>query len=207
MLRNAFTIAVPFLAMLQPALAATEMGTFEPVQAFAPASVVFDDPHGKGFSWEKALPCGANRAAVTLKFDRAYLGVHDLPVAKVWLHTVQAGNVPEQWIAAVVKAPTDAYKMNALEWLEKDTASGNDGPGYAPADLNSPLQINFAWTSDGVVSVNFGGEFAKQITTSTPIDRIGLAVSWAKFEFISLQVGRAGAPEPTCATETVAHLY
>lgn len=199
---TAFTKAVLLLAMSQPASAATEMGAFEPIPAFAPASVIFDDPNGKGFVWEKTLPCGANRAAVTLKFDRAYVGAHDLPVAKVWLHTVQAGSLPEQWIAAVVKAPTDTYRLNALEWLEKDTTSGNDGPGYLPADLTRPLQIDFAWTPDGVVSVNFGGEMVKRITTNSSIDKIGLAVSWAKFEFISLKVGRAGAPEQACATET-----
>lgn len=200
--RTAFTKAVLLLAISQPAWAATEMGTFEPVQAFAPASVIFDDPTGKGFVWDKTLPCGANRATVTLKFDKAYSNAHKLPVAKVWLHTMQTGSEPEQWIAAVVKAPTDTYRLNALEWLEKDTDSENDGPGYVPADLTSPLQIDLAWAPDGVVSVNFGGEFVKRIETSGSIDKIGLAVSWAKFEFISLKVGRSGAPQQACATQT-----
>jgi hypothetical protein len=188
--------------MSQPVSAATEAGTFEPIQAFAPASVIFDDPTGKGFVWDKALPCGVNRATVTLKFHKAYVNEHKLPVAKVWLHTAQTRSDPEQWIAAAVKAPTDTYRLNALEWLEKDTDSENDGPGYAPADLTSPLQIEFAWTPDGVVSVNFGGEFVKHIRTSGSIDKIGLAVSWAKFEFVSLKVGRAGAPQQACATQT-----
>lgn len=206
--RTAFTIAMSLLAISQPAPAVADMGAFEPVQTFAPTSVIFDDPQGKGFTWEKTLPCGTNRATVTLKFDRAYLGPKEWPVAKVWLHSVKTESIPEQWIAAVVKAPTDTYKLNALVWLEKDTASGNDGPGYAPADLSSPLQIDFAWTPDGVVSVSFGGEIVKRITTSTTIDRIGLAVSWAKFEFISLKVGRSGASEPACATDALlAHLY
>jgi hypothetical protein len=207
MLRSIFLVTLSLLAFAERSSASTEVTAFESVQGFAPSSVNFDDPRGKGFNWDKSLPCGANHATVTVKFKRAYPSGDNMPVAKVWLHSAKTEDVPEQWIAAVLKAPTDTYKLNAMEWLEKLEGSVVEGPGYAPADLNIPLQIDFAWTSDGVVSVNFGGDIVKHVTTKTPITDIGLSVSWAKFEFISLKVGRTGAPDPACASiALLAHL-
>src|SRR5215469_8719625 len=109
------------LASTSQAYAGPEATPFDPVQDFAPQSLKFDDPQGKGFTWDKSLPCGANRATVLVKFDHAYpssKGMH-LPVAKIWLHTGTPGDSSEQWIAAVLKGPTDRYKLNAQAWLEK----------------------------------------------------------------------------------------
>jgi hypothetical protein len=205
--RRVFAVGLGLFAFSEQASATAQMSAFDPTQGFAPTLVNFDDPSGKGFTWEKSLPCGANRATVTVRFKRAYQSGTIMPVAKVWLHSGKSGDPSEQWIAAVLKAPTDTYKLDAMEWLEKVVGSQSEGPGYAPANLSGPLQIDFAWTSDGVVSVNFGGEFVKYIKTNEPISDIGLSVSWAKFEFIGLKVGRAGAPDPACASKTLlAHL-
>jgi hypothetical protein len=102
-------------------------------------------------------------------------------------------------VAAVVKAPTDAFNLNAMVWVEKVTGQQSDGQGVAPADLSTPMQIDLAWTPDGDVTVNFGGEFQKRMPVGKPVARIELAVSWAKFEFVKLNVGHAGPPSPECA--------
>lgn len=181
--------------------------SFDPIEGFAPQSVSFDDRPGKGFEWNKPLPCGANRATVTVKFDKAYArnSAGQAPVAKVWLHSGQPGETSEQWIAAVLKAPTDTWKLNALAWLEKVTGTASESAGgYMPADLNRPLRIDFAWTNEGVVSVSFGGEFLKQAVANKPITGIGFGGSWAKFDFIDLRVGRTGTPDAACQKRTVA---
>jgi hypothetical protein len=200
MLISKFVIAMSALAFSGQANSAEKSPSFDPFQAFAPQSVNFDDQHGKGFDWDKQLPCGANRATVTVKFIKAYPSekyLH-LPVAKIWLHSGTPGGASEQWIAAVLQAPTDIYQLNAQAWLEKATQSTTEGPGIAPADLSHPVQVDFAWTSDGVVTVNFGGEYLKHVTSDKPITGIGLGGSWAKFEFINLKVGHSGAPDPAC---------
>ena len=199
MLRRTSVLGLLLVGCAGNAIASGEMAPFDPIPGFAPASVSFDDEQGKGFEWNKELPCGANRATVTVKFDKAYAG-SQLPVAKVWLHSGALGDASEQWIAATIKAPTDPYKLNAEAWLSIDTHSGSDGPGFAPAELDRPLQIDFAWTPDGVVSVNFGGDYVKHVSTNKPITGIGLGGSWAKFEFLNFKVGRSGAPDPLCST-------
>ena len=79
-----------------------------------------------------------------------------------------------------------------------DADSG--GQGYAPADLNAPMQIDLAWTPNGDVTVNFAGEYEKQMSMGKPVAGIEVAVAWAKFEFIDLKVGHAGPPNPACAS-------
>src|SRR4051812_8186953 len=88
---------------------ATVTGTpFDQAPSFAPQSIKLDDPFGKGFHWNKRLPCGANRATVTVKFNKSYPNeTGEAPLAKVWLHSGEAGDSSEQWAAAVLKAPTD----------------------------------------------------------------------------------------------------
>jgi hypothetical protein len=205
MLLSKIAIAMSAFAITGQTSPAGNLAPFDPVQGFAPQFVNFDDPHGKGFDWDKALPCGANRATVTVKFVRAYPAEKNLrlPVAKIWLHSGTPGDASEQFIAAVLKAPTDTYQLNALAWLEKVTVSASEGPGYAPADLSRPVLIDLAWTPDGVVTVNFGGEYSKHVTADKPITRIGISGSWAKFAFINLKVGHSGAPDPACNEHTI----
>jgi hypothetical protein len=176
------------------------MAPFDPVQGFAPRSVKFDDRLGKGFDWRKDLPCGANRATVTVKFEKSYPSDRglEIPVAKVWLRTKGESDDTVQWIAAVLKGPTDTYQLNAMAWLEKVYPGAHEGPGMAPADLSHPTQIDFAWTPDGVVTVNFGGEYVKHVKADQPITAIGLTGSWSKAEFVDFRVGRSGAPDPLC---------
>ncbi len=201
MLRWTLVVGLSLLSCAGSAIASNEMAQFDPVQGFAPASVSFDDRLGKGFQWNKELPCGANRATVTVKFVRAYSNdMGQMSVAKVWLHSGNPGDISEQWIAATIKAPTDLHKLNAAVWLSKVSQSESLGPGYAPADLNKTMQVDFAWTSNGVVGVDFGGEYVAHVTTDKPITGIGLGGSWAKFEFINFEVGRSGTPDPACAT-------
>lgn len=203
MVRKTIVIALSVLTGASGARASVDMGPFDPVQDFAPPSIIFDDPQGQSFTWDKQLPCGANRATVTVKFDAAYHSDKWAPVAKVVLYPPHDGGeagVSFPVIAAVVMAPTDPHKLNATVWLEKDIDSQSQGPGTAPEDLNAPLQINLAWTPGGLVRVNFGGEFDKGMMFSRPINRIQLSVAWAKFEFIGLKVGHAGPPDPACAT-------
>ena len=182
--------------------------SFDQIHDFAPRSVSFDDRPGKGFEWTKRLPCGANRATVTVKFEKTYSGPtgRQMPVGKIWLHSGEKDEPSEQWIAAVLKAPTDSWKLDALTWLEKvtDTKSESAG-GYAPADLTRPLQITFAWTRDGVIDVDFGGEFVKRVVTDKPITSIGLGGSWSKFEFVDLKVGREGPPDAACDAPRIAN--
>jgi hypothetical protein len=180
--------------------AAATAADFNSVDGFAPSFIKADDPVGKGFNWTKNLPCGANHATLQVRFKATYPSGEHMPVAKVWLHSPKTDVAPEQWIAAVLKAPTDPYKLNAMEWLEKVEDSAGQGPGFAPADLNSPVQLDFGWSPDGVVTVNFGDGIVKYVTATSPITELGLSVSWAKFEFISMKVGRTGAQDPACAT-------
>lgn len=200
MLRSNTVLSLVLLACTAPSYAGVEMPPFDPVAGFAPRAVNFDDQQGKGFSWNKNLPCGANRASVTVKFDKAYHSAKGInqPVAKIWLHAGQPGDVSEQFISAVVKGPTDAYGLNAQAWLEKATRTGNDGPGFAPADLDKPMRFDLAWTPDGVVTVSFNGEYQKHITADKPINSIGLGGSWSKFEFVDFQVGHSGPPALGC---------
>ena len=200
MLLSKIAIAMSAFAITGQENPAGNLTPFNPVRGFAPQLVNFDDQHGKGFDWDKTLPCGANRATVTVKFVRAYPSEKglQLPVAKIWLHSGTPGDASEQFIAAVLKAPTDTYQLNAQAWLEKVTVSASEGPGYAPADLSRPVQIDFAWTPSGVVTVNFDGEYSKHITADKPITRIGISGSWAKFEFVNFQVGHSGPPDPAC---------
>ena len=204
MLLSKFVVALTALASAGAPDTATP---FKSTPDFAPKSVKLDDRHGMGFHWNKKLPCGANRATVTVKFDAAYTSVRtaDAPVAKVWLHS-ETGDASEQWAGAAFKAPTDRWKLNAVSWLEKVTGSKTEGPGYVPADLSRPVQIDLAWTADGVVSVDFGGEFVKKVTLDKPVTEIGVGGSWAKFEFIDLKVGRVGAPDPACERPNVAQI-
>src|ERR1700733_14752112 len=112
--RGVVAAALGLFVFTERASATTPMSAFDPIQGFAPPSVNFDDPNGKGFTWKKILPCGANRATVTVRFKRAYQSDRNMPVAKVWLHSGKTGDPSEQWIAAVLKAPTDTYKLNAM---------------------------------------------------------------------------------------------
>ncbi len=48
------------LLVLPFAEPANSVAPFDSVHGFAPATVKFDDLHGKGFAWNKPLPCGAN---------------------------------------------------------------------------------------------------------------------------------------------------
>ncbi len=153
--------------------------------------------------WSKELPCGANHASVTLTFRRAYPADSNLPVAKVWLHGEKNGDVPEQWIAAAFSAPTDAFKLNSIEWLEKVEGSVGEGPGYAPADLSKPVRIGLDWTADGLVTVNFGDDVVKHITTTAKITEIGLSVAGAKFEFSNLKVDHLGPSDSACPSNPV----
>jgi hypothetical protein len=163
-----------------------------------PAKISFDDQLGKGLEWSRELPCGANHASVTLTFRRTYPADSNLPVAKVWLHGEANGDIPEQWVAAAFSAPTDAHKLNSIEWLEKVEGSVGTGPGYAPADLSKAVRIDLNWTPDGLVTVNFGDDVVKHITTTAKITEIGLSVSGAKFEFTNLKVDRLGASDSAC---------
>jgi hypothetical protein len=178
------------------------------VPRFAPPIVSFDDHKGKGYEWNKRLPCGANRATVSVKFHKAYLNPKgSAPVAKVWLHSGSSSDASEQWISAVLKAPTDTWKLNGMAWLEKVDANNisETAGGYGPADLNKPMQIDFAWTRDGAVTVKFGDEFVKRAKSDKTITSMGLGGSWSKFEFISAQVGRAGDPDPACGIGAIAN--
>ncbi len=196
-------IALLLLGCAGTALADDGLAPFEPIPGFAPRSVVFDDSRGKSDMWAKALPCSANRATVTVKFDKAYHSDKWAPVAKVRLSPLNPNAVTEATsptLAAVVKAPTDAFGLNAWVWIEKVMGANSDGQGYAPADLNTPMQIDFAWTPQGDVIINFGGEYEKHMSIGKPVASIEMAVSWAKFEFIDLKVGHAGPPNPACAS-------
>jgi hypothetical protein len=203
MLRRTWVFALLVLGCAGKALADDEMAPFDPVPDFAPRSIVFDDSRGKSDMWAKALPCSANRATVTVKFDKAYHSDKWAPVAKVRLSPLKPDAVAEATsptLAAVVKAPTDAFRLNAWIWIEKVLGANSDGQGYAPADLNKPMQIDLAWTPTGDVTINFGGEYEKQMSIGKPVASIEMAVSWAKFEFIDLKVGHAGPPNPVCAS-------
>lgn len=180
---------------------------FDPLPNFAPAAVRFNDTEGKGFEWNKNLPCGTNRATVTVKFQQAYASSKGTaPVAKVWLHSGEAGDPSEQWISAVLKAPTDSWKLNGMAWLEKVDASNKSetAGGYGPADLNKPVQLDFTWARDGAITVKFGDEFVKRAKSDKPITSIGLGGSWSKFEFINVKVGRSGDPDPACGIGAIA---
>jgi hypothetical protein len=202
MLRIQLLVALS-LAVATPGTALAQESGIGSAETFAPRDIVGDDPVGKGFNWNKTLPCGVNHATLTLRFKGAYPSGDHMPVAKVWLHSAKTGSAPEQWIAAVLKAPTDVHNLNALEWLERVEGSVGQGPGLAPADLNGAVQLEFSWTSDGTVSVDFGDNILKHVTANAPLTDIGLSVSWAKFEFIGMKVGRVGAPDPKCSTNTL----
>ena len=205
-MRRALTIGLLLLVFADNAKGGDEMAPFDPVSGFAPPFIVIDDSSGTTSGiWAKDLPCSANRASVTVKFDKAYQSTnnHWMPVAKVILGPQTRNDVadsPRTVAAAVVKAPTDAFGLTASVWLEKDTGPQSVGPGIAPADLHSPMQINIAWTPTGEVSANFGGEFHERVSLGKPISEIAVSVSWAKFEFINLTVGHAGPPNPACAS-------
>jgi hypothetical protein len=173
-----------------------------PGQKTAAAVIRFDDKLGKGLDWSKSLPCGSNHASVTLNFKRAYSNESNMPVAKIWLHAAKTVNSPETWIAAAFSAPTDVHKLNAIEWLEKVQGSDSEGPGYAPADLNGPLHIDLSWNKAGVVSVSFGDNIVKHVTSESPITEIGLSVSWANFEFSDLKIERVGKEDIACSNAT-----
>jgi hypothetical protein len=183
--------------------ASAEEADFNSSQGFAPPYINANDPVGKGFNWSKNLPCGANHATLSVRFKGAYPSGDHMPVAKVWLHSAKTDDAPEQWIAAVLKAPTDIHNLNALEWLEKVEGSTGQGPGLAPADLDSTVQLDFVWTSDNIVTVDFGDNIVKHVKATSPLTDIGLSVSWAKFEFIGMKVGRTGAQDPTCVSRTL----
>lgn len=168
-----------------------------------PAKISFDDHRGQGLVWTKDLPCGANHASVTLTFRHTYQSEGFMPAAKVWLHGPKTGHSEEQWVAAAVSAPTDALKLGAIEWLEKVEGSVGKGPGYAPADLSKALQLDFNWTPDGVVTVNFGDNIVKHVLTTAKLTDIGLSVSWAKFEFTNLEVNHIGPADSACPLNTV----
>src|SRR3984885_15987899 len=121
--RRVFAVGLGLFAFSEQASATAQLSAFDPTQGFAPTLVNFDAPSGKGFTWEKSLPCGANRATVTVRFKRAYQSGTIMPVAKVWLHSGKSGDPSEQWIGGVLKAPTDTYKLDAMEWLEKVVGS------------------------------------------------------------------------------------
>ncbi len=202
MLRRTLISALLVLGCTGKACADEDMAPFDPVPGFAPRSIVFDDSRGKSDMWTKELPCSANRASVTVKFDKAYHSDNWAPVAKVWLNAMKPNELTDATsptVAAVVKAPTDAFRLNAWVWVEKVLGADSDGGGYSPADLNTPMQIDLAWTPSGDVTINFGGEFEKQMSIGKPVVGIEVAVSWAKFEFIDLKVGHAGPPNPACA--------
>jgi hypothetical protein len=167
----------------------------------------FDDKIGKGLDWSKSLPCGANHASVTVNFKKAYPNESHMPVAKVWLHAEKTANSPEQWIAAAFSAPTDVHHLNSIEWLEKVQGAESVGPGYAPADLSGPLHVDLSWNKAGVVSVSFGDNIVKHVTSESPITEIGVSVSWANFEFTNLKIGRVGTEDIACpsATPLAAH--
>ncbi|MBA2588301.1 MAG: hypothetical protein H0U98_06715 [Alphaproteobacteria bacterium] len=168
-----------------------------------PAKISFDDQLGKGLEWSRELPCGANHASVTLTFRRIYPADKNLPVAKIWLHGEKNGDVPEQWVAAAFSAPTDALKLNSIEWLEKVEGSVGEGPGYAPADLSKAVHVDLNWTPDGLVTVNFGDDIMKHITTTAKITEIGLSVAGAKFEFTNLKVDHLGVSDSACPSNPV----
>ena|SRR5579872_5300000 len=202
MLRSTSVIAL-LLGCAGSAVADDELAPFDPIPDFAPRAIVFDDSRGKSDMWAKTLPCSANRATVTVKFDKAYHSDKWAPVAKVRLSPVKPSEVADTTsptLAAVVKAPTDAFKLNAWVWVEKVLGANSDGQGYAPADLNTPMRIDLAWTPGGDVTINFGGEYEKRMSIGKPVASIEMAVSWAKFEFIDLKVGHAGPPNPACAS-------
>lgn len=179
--------------------------TFVPLRDFAPASVSFNDKEGKGFEWSKRLPCGANRATVTMRFDEGYPKYPQASLGKIWLHTGAKGSASEQWMAASVMSPTDRWKLNGLAWLEHATSDDREAMGgYGPVELNKPLRIDLAWTEDGVVNVSFGGEFSKHGKMAGAITEIGVGGSLAKFAFLDLKVGRAGAPDPACGLPEIA---
>jgi hypothetical protein len=192
------------LAGQQPNIAAP----FEAVPNFAPPKLGFNDAQGKGFEWEKKLPCGSNHATVTVRFEKAYPSIKGnlAPVAKVWLHSGESGDPSEQWISAVLKAPTDTWKLNAMAWLEKVDADhkSETAGGFGPADLNKPVNLDFTWTRDGAVTVKFGDEFVKHAKSDKPITGFGLGGSWSKFEFIGVKVGHSGDPDPACGTGAAA---
>jgi len=179
--------------------------TFVPLRDFAPSSVSFNDKEGKGFEWSKRLPCGANRATVTVRFDEGYPRYPQTSLGKIWLHSGQKGSESEQWMAASILPPTDRWKLNGLAWLEHATNDDREAlGGYGPVELNKPLRIDLAWTQEGVVNVSFGGEFAKHGTMSGAITDIGVGGSLAKFAFLDLKVGRAGSPDPACDLPEIA---
>ena len=203
MLQCKSAVALLVLSCAGKAIAEDEMAPFDPVPDFAPHAIVFDDAQGKSQMWAKPLPCNVNRATVTVKFDKAYLNNKWAPVAKVRLTPLnpdQAAGASAPTVAAVFKAPTDAFRLNAWVWVERVVGAQSDGQGYAPADLDRPMTIDLAWTPDGAVTVNFGGEFQKRMSIGKPVAGIELAVSWAKFEFIDLKVGHSGPPNPACAS-------
>src|SRR3954469_21983057 len=182
MLLSKLVVAVSALAF---AGASNAVAPFDSAPNFAPKLVKLDDSLGKGFEWNKPLPCGANRAPVKVKFDKVYPNSKDsyLPVAKMWLYTGETGDPSQQFAAAVLRAPTDRWNLNGLAWLEKVPAPTSEGTGYGPADLSRPMTLDFAWTTDGVVSVSFDGEYVKRATLDKPIKGIGVGGSFAKFEF------------------------
>jgi len=203
MLRGTSVISLLLLGCAGGAIADDEMAPFNPMPGFAPHMIAFDDPHGQSDMWTKELPCSANRATVTVKFDKAYHSDKWAPVAKVRLSPLKPNQVADATsptVAAVFKAPTDTFKLNAWVWVEKVMGADSDGQGYSPADLGAPMQIDLAWTQNGDVTISFGGEFEKRMSIGKPVAGIALAVSWAKFEFIDLKVGHAGPPDPNCAS-------
>jgi len=197
------------IALALSALAAANLpdpaATFVPSRDFAPSSVSFNDKEGKGFEWSKRLPCGANRATVTVRFDEGYPRYPQTSLGKIWLHSGNKGSESERWMAASILSPTDRWKLNGLAWLERATSTDREAlGGYGPVELNKPLRIDFAWTPEGVVNVSFGGEFAKHGTMSGAITEIGVGGSLAKFAFLNLTVGRSGNPDPACELPEIA---
>jgi hypothetical protein len=198
-MQRTLTIGMLLLVSAGSANGDDEMAPFDPLPGFAPRSIVLEDSRGtRSGIWVKDLPCSANRASVTVKFDKAYQSTdnHWMPVAKVIL----GPHSPHDTVAAaVIKAPTDAFGLNGMVWLEKDTGPQAVGPGIAPTDLHTPMKINIAWTPTGEVSANFGGDVHERVSLDRPINEIAVSVSWAKFEFLNLTVGHAGPPNPACA--------
>jgi hypothetical protein len=203
MLRRITALAAGLLALSVPTLVSADGSSAAHRRPVDINLIKVDDRDGKGFDWSKRLPCGSNHAKVTITFKRAYPNESQMPVAKIWLHADKTHDTAEQWIAAAFSAPTDAYKLNSIEWLEKVEGSVSEGPGYAPADLKAPLHIDITWTDAGVVTVNFGDNIVKHVNTNSPITDIGMSVSWANFEFSDLKVDRLGSPDPACLTKPV----
>jgi hypothetical protein len=203
MLRGSFLVALLMLGCVHSASAGSDFPPFAPIADFAPPSVVIDSPAGQFDKWIKVLPCGANRATVLVKFDASYRTDKYVPNAKIQLNPLDVGQQADsshQEVDATITHQDAPFKP----WIDIRRVVGtrSEEQGFAFARLDVPLQVDLAWTSGGLVSVNFGGHYELQMGLDKPITRIALFATSAKFEFVDLKVGHAGEPDPACQSQS-----